>query len=89
MPTVASRPTVLMCLTCQKILSNSRYGIRSLILHSVGADFELLFSLLYDILCVLFFLLCMFVLYVTVLLRVGVMQDDHDHDDDDDHDTTA
>ena len=38
--------------------------------------FELLFSLLYDILCVLCFLPCMFLLYVTVLLPVGVIKDD-------------
>jgi len=37
---------------------------------------ELLFSLLYDILCVLCFLL------VTVLLPVGVIKDDDDDDDD-------
>ena len=40
--------------------------------------FELLFSLLYDILCVSCFLLCMVVLYVTVLLLVGVTMDDDD-----------
>ena len=40
------------------------------------AIFELLFSLLYDILCVLCFLLYMFLLYVTVLLPVGVIKDD-------------
>ena len=36
------------------------------------------------ILYVLCFLLCMFVLYVTVLLPVGVIKDDEDDDDDDD-----
>jgi len=41
---------------------------------------------LYDILCVLCFLLCMFVLYVTVLLPVGVTEHDDDDDNDDDHD---
>ena len=48
---------------------------------------ELIFSLLYDILCVLCFLLCtmyMFVLYVTVSLPVGIIRDDDDDDDDDD-----
>jgi len=39
-----------------------------------------LFSLLYDILYVLCFLLSMFLLYVTVLLPVGIVKD---HDDDD------
>jgi len=33
-------------------------------------------SLWYDILCVLCFLLCMFLLYITVLLTVGVIKDD-------------
>ena len=37
---------------------------------------ELLVSLWYDILCVLCFLLCMFLLYITVLLPVGVIKDD-------------
>jgi len=32
--------------------------------------------------CVLCFLLCMFVLHVTVLLPVGVINDDDDDDDD-------
>ena len=31
--------TVLMYLTCQKILSNSQYGICSLVLYSVDGDF--------------------------------------------------
>ena len=45
---------------------------------------ELSVSLWYDILCVLCFLLCMFLLYITVLLPVGVIKDDDDDDDDDD-----
>ena len=36
---------------------------------------ELSVSLWYDILCVLCFLLCMFLLYITVLLPVGVIKD--------------
>jgi len=39
---------------------------------------ELSVSLWYDILCVLCFLLCMFLLYITVLLPVGVIKDDDD-----------
>ena len=44
----------------------------------MGTDFhsELSGSLWYDILCVLCFLLCMFLLYITVLLPVGVIKDD-------------
>ena len=37
---------------------------------------ELLVSLRYDILCVLCFLLCVFLLYITALLPVGVVKDD-------------
>ena len=36
---------------------------------------ELSVSLWYDILCFLCFLLCMFLLYITVLLPVGVIKD--------------
>ena len=36
----------------------------------------------YDILC---FLLCMFLLYITVLLPVGVIKDDNGKPEDDDH----
>jgi len=39
---------------------------------------ELSVSLWYDILCVLCFLLCMFLLYITVLLPVDVIKDDDD-----------
>ena len=39
---------------------------------------ELSVSLWYDILCVLCFLLCMFLLYITVLLPVVVIKDDDD-----------
>jgi len=47
-------------------------------IHRGSAAFcELLFSLLYDILCVLCFLLCIFVLYVTVLL--GEIKNDDDY----------
>jgi len=49
-----------MCLTCQKIKSNSQYGICFLILYSVDVDFWAFFSVLYDILCGLCFLPCMF-----------------------------
>jgi len=41
---------------------------------------ELSVSLWYDILCVLCFLLCMFLLYITVLLPVGVIKDERDDD---------
>jgi len=37
----------------------------------------------YDILCVLCYLLCVLVLHVTVTLPVGVIKDDDDDDDDD------
>jgi len=37
---------------------------------------------MHDILCVLCFLLCMFLQYVTVLLPVGVIKDNDDGDDD-------
>ena len=36
---------------------------------------ELSVSLWYDILCVLCFLMCMFLLYITVSLPVGVIKD--------------
>jgi len=38
---------------------------------------ELSVSLWYDILCVFCFLLCMFLLYITVLLLEGVIKDDN------------
>ena len=38
---------------------------------------------MYDILCVLCYLLCVLVLHVTVTLPVGVIKDDDDDDDDD------
>ena len=37
---------------------------------------------MYDILCVLCYLLCVLVLHVTVTLPVGVIKDDDDDDDD-------
>ena len=42
---------------------------------------ELSVSLRYYIVCVLCFLLCMFLLYITALLPVGVIKDDDDDDD--------
>jgi len=46
---------------------------------NLDTDFhsELLVSLWYDIVCVLCFLLCVFLLYITVLLPVGVIKDDN------------
>jgi len=43
--------------------------------------YDLLISLLSDILGVLFLLLHMFVLYVTVLLLLGIIKDDDDDDE--------